>query len=89
MLLEEILTGIDIFSFWKANANTDLVTNRRKETRRAIVRARHKGANFFSLAASLSTMALKSGLSQIAACFDYRLFEKPPTGHYRCLGNPR
>ena len=34
MLLEELPTGVDIFSFWKANANTDLIANRKKETRK-------------------------------------------------------
>lgn len=33
MFLEELRTDIDVFEFWRANQNSDLVTGRHKETR--------------------------------------------------------
>ena len=33
MFLEELSPGVDVFSFWQANANSDLVTGRHKEVR--------------------------------------------------------
>jgi hypothetical protein len=33
MFLEELPPGVDVFEFWRANHNSDLVTGRHKEVR--------------------------------------------------------